>query len=91
MTLYLVAYDIPDDRRRTRIHKTLCGFGSWTQFSLFECHLDAKELILMQKKLHQLLDKSADNLRIYRICDGCAARVETIGSAPPAEPKVYLL
>ncbi|HJT59212.1 MAG TPA: CRISPR-associated endonuclease Cas2, partial [Ktedonobacteraceae bacterium] len=39
VTCYVIAYDIPDDRRRTRIHKTLLGFGKWTQYSLFECFL----------------------------------------------------
>ena len=43
--LYVIAYDIPDDKRRTKVHKALCGFGDWTQFSLFECFLDAKELV----------------------------------------------
>src|SRR5579885_1454026 len=32
--LYVVAYDIPDNKRRTRVHKLLKGFGQWTEFSL---------------------------------------------------------
>ncbi len=42
-SLYVVAYDIPDDKRRTRVHKILKGFGQWTEFSLFECFLTKKE------------------------------------------------
>jgi len=38
-TLYVIAYDIPSNRRRTKVHKVLCGFGQWTQYSLFECYL----------------------------------------------------
>jgi hypothetical protein len=26
-TLYIIAYDIPDDKRRTKVHKVLCGMA----------------------------------------------------------------
>jgi CRISPR-associated protein Cas2 len=38
-TCYVIAYDIPDDKRRTKVHKILLGYGKWTQYSLFECFL----------------------------------------------------
>ncbi|RMD51077.1 MAG: CRISPR-associated endonuclease Cas2, partial [Candidatus Thermofonsia bacterium] len=46
--LYLIAYDIPNDKRRTKLHKTLCGFGTWTQYSFFECFLNDKELVTLR-------------------------------------------
>ncbi len=55
-TCYIVAYDIPDDRRRTRVHKVLSGFGRWTQFSLFECHLTPRQVVLLHSKLDKYLD-----------------------------------
>lgn len=90
-TLYLVAYDIPNDWRRTRLHKALCGFGAWTQFSLFECHLDDKQLVALRARISRLIDIDEDNVRIYVICQGCMAKTETYGSERPAEDKVYLL
>src|SRR5436305_8452575 len=41
-TCYVIAYDIADDRRRTKVHQILMGCGKWTQYSLFECFLAAK-------------------------------------------------
>ena len=61
-TLYVIAYDIPSDRRRTKVHKTLCGFGRWTQYSLFECHLTDKELITLRGKLDRLLEPEKDSV-----------------------------
>jgi len=55
-TLYVVAYDIPDDKRRTKVHRILKGFGKWTEFSLFECFLTRKELLIMRAKLDTYLD-----------------------------------
>jgi len=88
---YLIAYDISNDRRRTKVHKTLSGFGKWTQYSLFECHLNEKEMITLRAKLEQLLDSKEDNVCIYSICRQCQEKAETIGSDPPAEDRVYLL
>jgi len=88
---YVVAYDIPDDRRRTRVHKILKGFGRWTEFSLFECFLTKKELLLLHARLDQHLDASRDRIRIYQICDACRARIETVGLPEPVEETTYLI
>ena len=37
---YLVSYDIPDTKRRTKLAKTLEDFGDRVQYSVFECILD---------------------------------------------------
>src|SRR6266487_6514284 len=81
--LYVVAYDIPDDKRRTKIHKILKGFGQWTEFSLFECFLTKKELLQMRAKLDKYLDPRKDRVRIYLLCDACLPRIETIGIPEP--------
>jgi CRISPR-associated protein Cas2 len=90
-TLYLIAYDISNDRRRTKVHKLLCGFGRWTQYSLFECFLSDKELVTLHGRLDKLLKAEEDNVRFYHVCHACQSKTETVGSSPPAEDKVYLL
>lgn len=90
-TLYIVAYDIPNDRRRARIHKTLCGFGAWTQYSLFECYLDARELVRLHAKLDDLINPDEDSVRIYPLCQACQKAVETIGSPPPREAITFIV
>ena len=90
-SFYVVAYDIPDDKRRTRIHKILKGFGQWTEFSLFECFLTRKELLQMRAKLDKYLDPRKDKVRIYLICDACLPKIETIGIPEPTEVMSYLI
>lgn len=89
--LYVIAYDIPSDRRRARVHKTLCGFGRWTQYSLFECHLSARELLDLRGRLDRQLKPDEDSVRFYRLCAACVSKVETVGSPPPAEEKVFIV
>jgi len=90
-TLYVVAYDIPSDRRRNKVHKTLCGFGRWTQYSLFECYLSDKELVALRGRLDRLLKPAEDSVRFYHICAGCVAKVQTVGSPRPSEEKVFIV
>lgn len=90
-SFYIVAYDIPSDRRRKKIHKVLSGFGQWTQYSLFELFVSDKELVLLQNKLEKLLNPKQDSVRFYPLCATCLKRVETVGSEPPKEPMVFIV
>ena len=90
-TCYVVAYDIPDDRRRTKVHQILMGFGKWTQYSLFECFLSRKEVILLQSKLSEHLVTTQDSVRFYPLCASCVEKVETIGGPPPQDVLVFVV
>ena len=90
-TLYIVAYDIPSDRRRARVHKVLSGYGSWTQYSLFECFLTEKQYLRLRRTLEEKLDASHDSVRFYPLCQNCQAKVETVGGALPSEPILLLV
>ncbi|MBA2287677.1 MAG: CRISPR-associated endonuclease Cas2 [Ktedonobacteraceae bacterium] len=90
-TCYVIAYDIPDDKRRTKVHKLLLGFGTWTQFSLFECFLTGKERVLLHAKLAEHLIEAEDSVRFYPLCAQCLAKVETVGGPRPREESVFIL
>ncbi len=91
ITCYVIAYDIPDDKRRTNIHKLLLGFGKWTQYSLFECFLSRKELILLRAKLEEHLIAKEDSVRFYPLCASCVSKVETVGGPLPSEDRLFVL
>jgi len=88
---YVIAYDIPDDRRRTKVHKLLLGFGKWTQYSLFECFLSRKELVLLRSKLAEHLVAKQDSVRFYPLCASCLGKVETVGGPAPAEDLLFVV
>lgn len=90
-TLYVVAYDISDDRRRTKVHKILSGFGRWTQYSLFECHLTPKQLLQLQHRLDRYLKPEEDSVRFYYVCDNCMTKAETVGGEPPQEEQLFIV
>jgi CRISPR-associated protein Cas2 len=77
MTFVVVAYDIPDDRRRERLHKVLLSYGTPVQYSLFECLLEEKELARMKRAVRRVIKPRLDNVRYYYLCATCQGRVET--------------
>ena len=79
---YVIAYDIPNDKRRKKVHKISLGYGKWTQYSLFECFLSKSDLLLLQAKLEQHLIAAEDSVRFYPLCATCVSKVETIGGLP---------
>lgn len=88
--LIVVSYDLPDDRRRTRLAHALKDFGERVQYSVFECRGD--RLDLLREKINKLIDPKEDSVRIYRLCQECRGKVEILGLGEAAEdPDVYVL
>ena len=81
----VVCYDIPDDKRRNKMSKTLEGFGSRVQKSVFECDLTPKQLESLKKKLNRVMKAEEDSVRYYNLCAQCLGRIELAGNSPPVE------
>ncbi len=90
-TLYVVAYDIPSDKRRTKVHRVLCGYGVWTQYSLFECWLTRRQILELRVKLARHLNEQEDSVRFYPLCGACQPKVITVGSERPRDPITVIL
>jgi len=87
--LYLIAYDISVDARRTKLAELLEGFGQRVQRSVFECDLNEREYQALERKMKRMLKlEEGDNVRIYRLCGACAGNVTVLGNGPPVEKSV---
>jgi CRISPR-associated protein Cas2 len=92
---YLVVYDLPDtkaaNKRRNRLHKLLSGYGKWTQYSVFECFLTAKQFAELQIKLEKLIKPSEDSVRLYVLDAQSLKRTITYGSEQPRQEEAIVL
>ena len=84
-SFYLIAYDIPNDKRRGKVHNLLSGYCRWRQYSLFEGYLTASQRLALEDKLSKIVDVAEDNLRFYPLCAADVAKIVTIGSEPPTQ------
>jgi CRISPR-associated protein Cas2 len=92
---YLVIYDLPDTRagnkRRTRLHKLLSGYGKWTQYSVFELYLTAVQFVKLQQQIEKLIKPVEDSLRIYVLDAGAVRKTLTYGSEKPRQEETIIL
>ncbi|MBD1822903.1 CRISPR-associated endonuclease Cas2 [Cyanobacteria bacterium FACHB-DQ100] len=92
---YLIIYDLPDskaaNKRRTRLHKMLCGYGEWTQYSVFECFLTAVQFAKLQTQVEKLIKPDEDSVRIYVLDAGAVKRTMTYGSEKPRQNTAIIL
>jgi CRISPR-associated endonuclease Cas2 len=87
--LVLLAYDIADDRRRTRTLNAVRGFGIDAQLSVHECCFSAGERREIWRRLAALVDK--DDRLLLLILDP-RSRVETLGTPrAPLDPALHYI
>lgn len=65
--VYLVTYDISDDKRLKRVFTKMSGFGEHLQYSVFQCELSDKERIEMIAALSPLLNHKEDQVLIFSL------------------------
>ena len=84
---FLVTYDVATDtvagrRRLRRVAKTCEAYGQRVQKSVFECTLNASQLVLLKHRLTEAMDEKADSLRFYRLREPREEYVEVLGKVP---------
>ncbi len=85
--MYVIAYDIPNDKRRRKIAKLLEGYGQRVQFSVFEARLTPKQLQQLGDRLRRRLKLNEDHIRIYPLSRHTEGSILILGTGfPPPEP-----
>jgi len=59
---YLVCYDIRDDKRLRKVHKTMRDFGDHLQYSIFECQFTPIDLARCRQALADLINHGHDQV-----------------------------
>jgi CRISPR-associated protein Cas2 len=73
--LYIVAYDIADDKRWRRVFKLMRGYGRWLQLSVFQCRLTGARRAELARRLEAVIHAREDHVLILDL--GPADKVET--------------
>ena len=62
--VYIVCYDVADDKRLRKTYKKMRGFGDPMQYSVFRCELSPTEKQRMQAALWEILDWEKDRVML---------------------------
>lgn len=83
---YVVAYDIPDDRRRARIAKKLGSYGDRVQFSVFVIDVRPARVVRLMAELQRLMHPEEDSILLCEVGPVIGAergRFQIFGRARP--------
>lgn len=72
--IYLITYDIVDNKKRKKISDELEGYGLRVNYSVFECELNKSKVKKLKSELEELMDKKTDSIRFYNICKNCMGK-----------------
>ena len=78
--MYIISYDIQEDKIRNKAAKLLEGHGKRVQYSVFECRITEKQMKALYPKLEDLISESDNSsVLVYEICKSCEKRKLEIG------------
>lgn len=90
--IFVVSYDVPNDRRRLRIMKIVQDFGRRVQYSVFECDLSTPQLMRLQERLAEVVDPALDDVRFYPLCESCIGKAQRMGRRrDPVVKRIYII
>lgn len=66
----VIAYDLPDDQRRDKLHQALLNYSTPVQYSMFECLVNDQELARLKKQVKRIIKPRLDHVRYYLSVSG---------------------
>jgi CRISPR-associated protein Cas2 len=88
--LYLIAYDIREDKRLNSVRYFLKGYSTGGQKSVYECFLTDGEIKFVMSRLRMLILEIEDRVHIFRM-DG-RSKTHAIGIAvQPKDPEYFYI
>lgn len=79
--LYIVTYDIADERRWRAIFKLMHGYGEWLQLSVFQCRLTRGRRAELQASLNATMHIGEDHVMVIDVgpAESVTPRVQSLG------------
>lgn len=71
----VVAYDVKEDRTRSKIAKLLEKQGVRVNHSVFECMFTEGQYAKTRLQIEHLIDKQEDSIVYYPICVNCFTKI----------------
>jgi len=84
----VVAYDISNDSRRSRVAARIQIWGDRIQESVYVCRLDADELLELESQMSKIIDPDRDSIYVMAQCQSCWGQIKVLGQAHKPEPVV---
>ena len=83
--MIILTYDVNTEavsgkKRLRKVAKICLNYGIRVQNSVFECNLDASQLVTFRAAILDVIDESKDSVRIYNLGNEYKKKVEHYGT-----------
>jgi len=85
----IIAYDIADNGRRSKVAALLQAHGDRVQKSVFMLTIHGADLESLTRRLAAVIDLNHDSIYTFRQCADCWDAVGVIGQAHPPSPVLF--
>jgi CRISPR-associated protein Cas2 len=91
--LYIVTYDIADDKRWRSVFKIMKGYGEWLQLSVFQCRLSPRRHAELIELLAGTINNRHDHVLLVDIgpAERVTPRVVSLGKTFDAVAKAPVI
>jgi CRISPR-associated protein Cas2 len=81
--LYVISYDISDQKRWRQVFRIMKGYGAWLQLSVFQCRLARSRLVQLEADLGDAINHAADHVLILDLgpAENVSPHVRSLGKA----------
>ena len=88
---YVIAYDLADDRRRSRLVSLLLDYGARIQESVFYADLEEHFFSEMMERAGRLIEPELDVMNVFPLCAACVERKAVVGKGRVPEYKEFYI
>jgi CRISPR-associated protein Cas2 len=85
----VIAYDISEDRRRSRVAATLQAYGDRIQRSVFVATVEQDTLKEIRERVDGIIDQDTDSVYVFRQCAPCWDAIGIHGQATVEDEPLY--
>lgn len=94
--LVLITYDVNTEtaagrKRLTKIAKICCNYGQRVQNSVFECDLNASQMVIVKDMLLSAMNPEKDSIRFYTLGNKYSSKIEQYGKIESYDPEGDLI
>ncbi len=81
--LYIITYDISDQKRWRKVFRLMHGYGEWLQLSVFQCRLSRRRHAELLATLDEMILREHDHVLMLDIglADKVDSRVISLGKS----------
>jgi CRISPR-associated protein Cas2 len=81
--LWVVTYDVGDQKRWRRVFRVMKGRGEWLQLSVFQCRLSRRGMVELRAALAEIVNNNQDHVLFLDLgpADEVKPRVSSLGKS----------